>query len=871
MVTTNPTIRFEKRATDLNGWYYRSDASPSSLRHYMRQAKIVGIKQAELGGDEEQGFEKAFSSLAYSHIRDAAPRLVDYLAGFQLVDRNEDNSKAVGLFGFKVGGDWLYAPVFFLNGDLKGHELLYVKRKDIFCPLKENWINLLIARKPRMLGGGSARDTFQLGGLPPDLNRFTRPPTTSKYGSAKVMPNVQSWAVPFLEFFGKAVVDPGTLFDKFAGLDEKLNLPRFLGENLGLAQMGLEMANRFPWFKVGCDRFHGKDMFAKLAAKFKQEAESFLPTKTAADWHKDLEREEHARMISSVSILGDEKPPEPKIAAVTIITKEAVINDVDNEVTITRNLDDLTEEDRKKLMTDTILIKDERDPHAVSVAYNTQVRMELTNPSETGIYEVLEKPGSFEKMLVIVSPHKGDGRESEAIVIRMGDQRAWMNAAPTTVWVKGSPGPARDELYKYVEGLSDVSSLQKGAVYVAIGCNGSATHPFRIEDEVAPGKYEVRYEWGHGGGYMDDTICADRYRRFDRDYDWGYRSSNKGYGTLLNVNQRSGSGLTSVQGEISVPKEFKVIKLKDPPKPSKMDDDDGFLCGCSEMMAEHGEEGSDPIPIELGNIAQIQMDIEQLLGWGDEKTAGLRLIDQGPEVWVKSRFRGTERMSKKAALISLVRDHGLREKQAREMLKEMTAKGKGSWLIKYADQMPSGPLQPGPNAPAFPAPMMGSEPIGYGSVSSIYPQEEIHRVPGMSSSRTNPIIYDPFYKPDGQAQQIVQRAAQTGQREVFDTTSIAGLVKSTGDEYLIDRYLGDLMKAMDRLGRLLFNFYWHQDRFEDRFGKASLPELEDSLRNTFESLGDTLLFLKEKSVNDILENTPGGDAQAPDIEDVAAA
>jgi transitional endoplasmic reticulum ATPase len=41
------------------------------------------------------------------------------MAGFQLVDRNEDNTKAVGVFGFQLGKQWVYAPVFFLNGDLK--------------------------------------------------------------------------------------------------------------------------------------------------------------------------------------------------------------------------------------------------------------------------------------------------------------------------------------------------------------------------------------------------------------------------------------------------------------------------------------------------------------------------------------------------------------------------------------------------------------------------------------------------------------------------------------------------------------------------------------------------------------------------------
>ena len=65
---------------------------------------------------------------------------------------------------------------------------------------------------------------------------------------------------------------------------------------------------------------------------------------------------------------------------------------------------------------------------------------------------------------------------------------------------------------------------------------------------------------------------------------------------------------------------------------------------------------------------------------------------------------------------------------------------------------------------------------------------------------------------------------------------------------MIDRYMGDLMKGMDRLARILFLFYWHQEEFEERFGADKMPEVEDGLRNAFESMGDIVLFLKQRQV-----------------------
>jgi len=95
---------------------------------------------------------------------------------------------------------------------------------------------------------------------------------------------------------------------------------------------------------------------------------------------------------------------------------------------------------------------------------------------------------------------------------------------------------------------------------------------------------------------------------------------------------------------------------------------------------------------------------------------------------------------------------------------------------------------------------------------------------------------------------------------------ISGLIKSVRDSSLVDRYMGDLMKALDRLGRIYFLFLWHNDEFMERYGKSDLPELEDALRNSFEGLGDLVLFLRAKSVSP-LEGT--GELGEPSVDNAA--
>jgi hypothetical protein len=64
--------------------------------------------------------------------------------------------------------------VFFINGDLKGHELLYIKNQDMFVPLKENWINYLINRKPNILGSSVDRNLSSMGQRQPDFTQLSR-------------------------------------------------------------------------------------------------------------------------------------------------------------------------------------------------------------------------------------------------------------------------------------------------------------------------------------------------------------------------------------------------------------------------------------------------------------------------------------------------------------------------------------------------------------------------------------------------------------------------------------------------------------------------------------------------------------------------
>jgi len=877
---SSTTFSFEKVAT-VAGTYWRDKTASYK---YLKQL----VKQATLGGEQSEGFEQAFSSLAYAYLKDKAPRLLDFIIGFQLVDRNEDNTKAVGIFGFKVGDQWLYAPVFFLNGDLKGHELLYLKKQDMFVPLKENWVNHVISRKPHILGEASAKNTFQLGGLLPNLNRLASPPVATKF-SADIGFNCSEWAQPFLPFLAAVVADKfDVVFAKHAHVAEALDLRNVL-RSFPLLKLAHEKAyQKYPLIKEGFDKFYGKDFWAKMAANALNDAtdltkqsrcwEGYEPVPGKKPYSDDscrktgskakeekksfdilpAAREKHPIKTGALKITmqniemsGDIKDldgdifkgilPDEIQDKITDMMKRSA--EVDNDKTITdgdnKRLNS-TDDDRKKLLDDGVLITDKRDSQDVSMAFNTQVRMEMMNPNESGVYEVLEKPGTFTEMVVLSNPASGRGRENTVLVVRKDDPRSWLHTHRTNVFVKSCDCPLPSVFREWVNGLSDISDCKVGNTYVAIHEIGSGTCPFEVTEVLSNGAYRVSW-LDHADLPRPGNLAARTCMHPQHDNLNGYKS----WDAKITINKRPGTNLRTVAGEMFIPSDYKVIKVREKNDTSRKDDSPFTFMPCCDSKPFQSGSRSDPSPIELGDLANAQLMLY-------EKMASVKVQDTGTDFYIQSATHGNHRLKKVAAVIHLVADHGLSEKQARVMLKEASAVAKHNdaktYFIKHAAPFNNSVLEGGPNTPGFPEPFYGQEPVGRGMYPARYPEEYTSLVPGMDSNLTDPKIYDPFYMPDPKAMQAGQQASQSGQKEVFDTAMISGLLKTVRQDGLVDRYLGDLMKALDKLGRILFLFYWHQEEFEDRYGKQDLPELEDTLRNAFEVLGDLVLFLKEKTV-----------------------
>lgn len=819
----------------------------SGQRLTANQVKAAAIKLADTGNTDEASFEQAFSSIAHAYLRNRAPSLLDHELGFQLLDSTEDKKKAIGIMAFKVGSQTLYAPIFFLNGELKGHELLYVVEQDMFLPLQENWLNYLIQRKPHMLGTGTTRNLYSKGVRQPDLTRMVISPT--KYASC---------IHDFLPVLGHlATTSIKSAVDDFAEhCESRLSLEHFLQQApLPMLKSAAAAISDDIEVAAAFDEFHGLEMLrtAMKVAAARMETQSILDTQRQVAIHQQQEQKlAQASILSKLAADGDDGPTHKN--DLKIITRDTVQPG---------NVDTMSDEDRDTLFNEGLLIQDQRNGDEISVAVNVTGKQTLSNPHETGIYQVLTKPHGFQKCLVVLAPCGLDGNKDFCVVVSLeGGDKQWANLPKKHIWVagldEGEPGKLIEGTThawdKWLDTLPDAKSLTAGkGRYMIIGPGRSATVPFSVEKEVSNTNDMPRYEI-NADDYCEGTYRATPLPSLARtaNTQFGFDAYDKYRdGQCLTLNAKNGTKLRSTSGEIYVPVGAKLLTLL-PANTDEESDTDG--CCVPGMTHTH----SWPKPLQPGN----QADVEMLLM---RKTAGLEV-----------RYRPTgysvngspTLLTHNNALLHLVVDWQLPVKQAQFILKQANLNRKAgakpyTCRVKFAA---SSLIESAPTAPSIDMDnFSGDNIMGFnGPVQQT--RREARPIDGMLPRNYDRSGYDirPDATPSPTDLKTVQDAAATGQKEVFDVSMIGSMLKSVRDDTMIDRYLGDLLKALDRLGRIIFMFYWHQNKFAERYGKQDMPELEDGLRSTFESLGEIVLLLRQKSVETYPEE--GGQIFNPDPE-----
>jgi hypothetical protein len=144
--------------------------------------------------DANSDIEQAVFQLAYDKLQGKLYNLLPYLVGFELVNKSDDNSKVIGVFGFKAqNGQILYVPVFFINGKIKELDIMYSKNNNQFYPLNEDFASLFLKDDATGVGTPFQGDRKEVENNMPSLDYrdLVIPPRTGRISYASCLDYIE--------------------------------------------------------------------------------------------------------------------------------------------------------------------------------------------------------------------------------------------------------------------------------------------------------------------------------------------------------------------------------------------------------------------------------------------------------------------------------------------------------------------------------------------------------------------------------------------------------------------------------------------------------------------------------------------------------
>jgi hypothetical protein len=709
-------------------------------------------------------FEHKFGQLADSQISEKLPSLVEHRVGFQVIDKTEDDTKAVGVAAFVVNNLWLYIPVFFLKGNIKGLDLIYVKQKDIFVPALDNWISSIKEQGTKAIGKSELAGDENIEKASPENTQILDEGYSSLGKEAAFDDNAIITESTWLRMKTKLAALNAT---NFSPIDLMSDIPK-LGK--AASRAFLETFLNSPEFSNSLFSFYDVGQVSSMA-------------KSAA-----------------FSAATPNKPTKDDVVIISDMTsKEAK---------------DLGDREKELLVRNGIYVKDNRT--TLSKIFQEEVDSSvLQNPTSPGLYDVLLSDGSFKTFIIFLPKHISDTsitsrrfRSSEnrqVCLVDIDNPQSYTSKRSSDVYCKPATSVTADEMAGIQGGKKASRTLlaglnrDTGVLFVQNPENSIATRIINREGNP-DGSFSVTVR--NSAGYTDGHLSFEG-------------------GTDRSVVRVEFVGpeaqLRLETGYLFVPEGTRVFTRRT------------LFDGRTPAYPKQHT----PREVSLGDSSTV---LHQVI----HKQANLRhLRVHSTEFNAQVLFgeQSTGLISKEAAAKHLIWRHGIGGGQALQILKEAEASPHAykGYLIKHA-------------APYDTAAYGYSEPPWMGGPSTSQEEavtEEVSTLEG--KSLTTPSASDNSPVLPGAVIEQATQAAEQGIKEVFDVRILQGLIDKADISEIRKDYISDMVVGMDKVGRMLFLFYWHNDEFEARYGKEDLTKLEDTLTNVFKKTGDLVLFLREKT------------------------
>jgi hypothetical protein len=688
-----------------------------------------------------QAVEQNLSEIAFASVSEKTPALMDFYIGFDLIEKNDSGTRAAGLMGFKIGSQLVYIPVFFLNGKLKGTEVIYLKNSDIFVSNSEQWVSYIISQSQGEMGEGAdekEKGTPDTAEVSKALDLFVRPPASAGKTASEE---------------DYSLVELDDLIDRNrAGFSTSFSLINFI-----------KKASREDFDKIA-EVISSPDIFEKVIKFY-----SVSEIKEAFGERQKEAAEEIEEEVQEVQIIRPEDVLSQKSASLSV-------------------------EEKEQTMLNGYLIKGAKEKEECAKICIEQENEKFNEVTESGVYQILNSMGKLVEALVLVGVKPLDGIDSSSGGSSMKlvvDPKTGKHTEANEVYFRTGNEVSKfdeDKRKELLDGAKSVSSASPSKTYVLLDKKLSAYGPFKVENkERVDGKATLSCSPAYGFSYG----CGERLKI-----------------KQVDVDDRN---IGRVGDAIYVPS----------------------CCKLFELTGDKYSYSDDNRKIKPGSFSSV---IDALLRNGAEKAY---FEKSGRDVNARIAKESVSFSNRGDLVFHLCKECDFSVGSAEKVAEELYGKNKRSLTLAFVKK--AYPEVPEPNVSA------GTMRDGTPQVTQATTTEEMISANPQGLPATDP-SFGTWDQASPEDMSLLERAADSDSREVFDPAMVGILVRTTRAQNIVQEYIPEFVDNLDRMIRLLLLFYWHNAEFAENYGIDQMADFEDLLLSTIKNTGKTILFLKQKAV-----------------------
>lgn len=858
-------------------------------------------KKAAATAVNEADTEKVFCDMAYGFVENKVGDLMkdDYRLGFEIVKKNDENTRMVGIFAFKVDKELLFAPVFFLNGEIKG-PMLYRCSTKTFIPATKEWASYLIDAADTKDGKGRERSALNESAPLVQMHKLTfRPSSMQKSSSGDEccpccgekeckcvsikpgisVPDVNGTYRPDKDYNTKPGQQPklstGDSVLKMASRDDcQIHLQ--LGDKLGVMTQedaeNIKSASSYPvvlhvsddttfnlypngialikqaFFSEAGPGFSEEELHAAVQAglaerplaEFLREPDFGKPAADAIMKAAGTSKP-FAKLLAERYLDSSELIPE-KFASTEVEKKDEGLSICYDVSRIEKSA-----EVQKRYFENGFYVLDKRPVESMSVVFEDMPdKIEAVNAP--GVYSLLKPDGSYEED-VLVAPYgkrafgknnSGD-RDIDSDEVPFSGSSNIRNVArnsnPIYVGIKGGKIYSGRNLIGVMTG-----SAKKYGGLVSVP-SARKVYMVLIGDKLYGPIAVTGLRKIDGVTYCD--ICSDNYPGNHPDQYVRISNTDAYYKKSLIINPDVDE--SDVPGGV-LGKDAKFVQLA--PRKS-----DTYVTGS--LSKDPWKDGGSVYVEPLESIG-IEGTLENWIyrRFNTPKVSVLSKFKDNNDTVKKASYvfsdgeRKSRPMNKVCALVKLARDMEIPAPKAYEILDKADENGEASFYLAMQKQATRLRLA---EQPIFDEEFDSEFGVPVRPTQEFHLKvhgDQMHEPPASRGDMLNPTSVTglPNLTVVTTAPEELRALADTyNLANVFEHAAVGTLANTFNALPLIDKYIPKLEGCLDSLGRIKFLMFWRPGDFEAAYGEDDMNNLEAEVDSNFEALGALLLKLLKKA------------------------